>query len=118
MLLSLDQKSSCNSAREILLVSTLYCSLMKRVYRSLRRFQPYTTWILLCILTFCLLFLQVKEQPTFASLFTSNKPRAEIPEKVQLDSHLTVVSYNAHSYSNNLNTIFRFLFVFYIFTCK
>ncbi len=79
----------------------------------MRRFQPHATWILLCILTFSLLFLQVKEQPTFASHLTSNKPRAAIPEKVQLDSHLPVVSYNAHSNTNNVNAKFgsRFDFV-------
>jgi len=67
----------------------------------------------LCILTFCLLFLQVKELPTFASPLTSKKPRAAIPEKVQLDSHLPVVYYNAHSNTNNVNAKFgsRFDFV-------
>src|SRR5436309_8267526 len=86
---------------------------MKRFYRSLRRFQPHTTWILLCILTFCLLFLQVKEQLTFASPVTSNKPRVAIPEKLLLDTRLPVVSYNAHGNTNNVNAKFgsRFDFV-------
>src|SRR5690242_4847476 len=86
---------------------------MKRFYRSLRRFQPYATWILLCILTFCLLFLQVRERSTFASPLTSNKPRVAIPTKVQLDRHLPVVPYDAHSNTNNVNAKFgsRFDFV-------
>src|SRR5713101_8403186 len=86
---------------------------MKRFYRTLRRFQPHIAWILLCILTFSLLFLQGKEPPTFASPVTSNKPRAALQEKVQLDSHLPPVSYNAHSNTNNVNAKFgsRFDFV-------
>src|SRR5437660_11835104 len=79
---------------------------MKRFYRSLRRFQPHTTWILLCILTFCLLFLQVKEQLTFASPVTSNKPRVAIPEKLLLDTRLPAASYNAHGNTNNMNAKF------------
>ena len=86
---------------------------MKRFYRSLRRFQPHIAWILLCLLTFSLLFLQVKELPAFASLLTSNKPMAAMPGKLQLDRHLPVVPYNAHSNTNNVNAKFgsRFDFV-------
>jgi glycosyl hydrolase family 52 len=80
----------------------------------LRRLQPYTVWILLCILTFSLLFLQVKYQPTFASHLTSKKPVAAIPAKLQLDKRLPVVSYSAQHNANNVNAKFASRFDFVI----
>ena len=90
---------------------------MKRFYRSLRRFHSHTIWILLCILTFSLLFLQAKEPPVFANFLTgnhsSNKSTAANPGQLLLDSRLPEISYNAHSTTNNVNAKFgsRFDFV-------
>jgi hypothetical protein len=69
--------------------------------------------MLLCILVFSLLFLQIKNPPTLASHLTKNKPKTALPGKLQLDGHLPVVTYNAHSNTNNVNAKFgsRFDFV-------
>ncbi|MGZ3608529.1 MAG: hypothetical protein ACXVBU_00525, partial [Ktedonobacteraceae bacterium] len=83
----------------------------------MQRFQPHPIWILLCILTFSLLFLQANEPPVFASFLSSNhssnKSTAAIPKQLLLDSRLPTVSYNAHSATNNVNAKFgsRFDFV-------
>lgn len=86
---------------------------MKRFYWPLRRFQPQTVWVLLCILTFSLLFLQVKEPFVFASFLSNNKPATAIPKKLQLDTHLPVVTYDAQHSISNVNAKFgsRFDFV-------
>ena len=81
------------------------------------RFHSHTIWILLCILTFSLLFLQANEPPVFArflsSNHSSNKSTTAIPKQLRLDSRLPVISYNAHSATNNVNAKFgsRFDFV-------
>ncbi len=86
---------------------------MKRFNRIVRRFQPYIFEILLCAITLSGLLLQLKDSPVLASHVVSNKPRTAIPGKLQLDSHLPVVTYNAHSNTNNVNAKFgsRFDFV-------
>jgi Glycosyl hydrolase family 52 len=86
---------------------------MKRFNRIVRRFQPYIIEILLCAITLSGFLLQLKDSPVLASHVVSNKPGAAMPVKLQLDSHLPVVSYNAHSNTNNVNAKFgsRFDFV-------
>ncbi len=79
----------------------------------LRRFQPHIIWILFCILTFSLLFLQAKEPSAFANFLSNNKRAITTPKKLQLDSHLPVVAYDAQPHTNNVNAKFgsRFDFV-------
>jgi hypothetical protein len=86
---------------------------MKRFNRSLRRFQPNISGILLYILVFSLLLLHIRNSPALASLLTSNKLRTKLAGKLQLDSHLPAVNYNAHGNTNNVNAKFgsRFDFV-------
>lgn len=69
--------------------------------------------MLLCILAFSLLFLQVKDPPVQANLLASNKLQSAMPGKLQLDSRLPSVSYDAHNTTNNVNAKFgsRFDFV-------
>ena len=79
----------------------------------MRRFQPQTTWILLCILTFSLLFPQAKELHAIASFLSDNKPTITIQKQLRLDSHLPVVTYDAQPNTTNVNGKFgsRFDFV-------
>ena len=86
---------------------------MKRYYLPLRRFQPYIIWILFCILTFSLLFLQAREPSASANFLSNNRPAITLPMKLQLDSHLPVVAYDAQPNTTNVNGKFgsRFDFV-------
>jgi glycosyl hydrolase family 52 len=58
-------------------------------------------------------FLQLPYLPAQASPSTSNKPGTTMPGKLQLDSHLPEVTYDANSNTNNVNAKFgsRFDFV-------
>jgi hypothetical protein len=69
--------------------------------------------MLLCAIALLGLFLQLNNIPAQASPSTSNKPRMTMPGKLQLDSHLPVVTYDANSNTNNVNAKFgsRFDFV-------
>ncbi len=69
--------------------------------------------MLLCALVLSGFFLQLKNVPVQASPSTSFKPGTTMPGKLQLDSHLPVVTYDANSNTNNVNAKFgsRFDFV-------
>src|SRR5215831_13989032 len=86
---------------------------MMRFYLPLRRFQPYVIWMLFCFLAFSLLFLRAKEPSVFANFLSNSKSNTTVPKKLQLDSHLPVVTYDAQPNTNNVNAKFgsRFDFV-------
>jgi hypothetical protein len=69
--------------------------------------------MLICAIVLSRFFFQLNNVPAQASPSTSYKPRTTMPGKLQLDSHLPTVTYDANSNTNNVNAKFgsRFDFV-------
>jgi Glycosyl hydrolase family 52 len=78
-----------------------------------RRFRPYIFGILVYAIVFSWLFFQFKNSPTLASHPSVNRLQSTTPGKLQLDSQLPVLTYDANSSFNNVNAKFgsRFDFV-------
>jgi glycosyl hydrolase family 52 len=85
----------------------------KRFNRVVRRFRSHVFGIFLCLLMLSWLSFQINNSPAQAGPSTGDAPGTAIPHKLQLDSHLPVVTYIANSSTNNVNAKFgsRFDFV-------